>query len=326
MKVATIGTGMIAEWFLHSVEDNEGIECVGVYSRNEATGRALADKFHIETVYTDIDEMLAVSEIEFIYIASPNSLHYEQSLKALQAGKNVICEKPFTSTIKQLDHLINVANKNNLFLFEAIVTIHTPNYQLIKENLSRLGDIRMVQCNFSQYSSKYDKYLAGEIPNVFSLDFSGGALSDINIYCLHFTVGLFGTPKDVHYYPNIGRNGIDTSGVVILDYDGFKAVCVGCKDTRSECICQIQGEKGYITLHSEPSRCKEVEIHIGKEEMENPTIAQKEITLYYELKDFKKIYDEKDYQACNELLAHSYRVLEVYEKARKDGGILFPCD
>lgn len=326
MKVATIGTGMIVGWFLNAVKDNDGVECVGVYSRNEVNGRRLADEFHVEKVYTDLDEMLAVDDIDFIYVASPNSLHYEQSLKALKAGKNVICEKPFTSTVAQLDHLIETAKANNLFLFEAIVTIHNPNYKTIKANLERIGKVRMVQCNYSQYSSRYDLYLKNEVTNVFSPDFSGGALSDINIYCLHFTIGLFGSPNDVHYYPNIGFNGIDTSGVAILEYDGFKAVCVGAKDTRSECISQIQGEKGYIAVHAEPSNCKQFDLYIGKEKAEDLNTKQKEITLYYELKDFKKIWEEKDYAARDALFEHSHKVLEVYEKLRKDGGITFACD
>lgn len=326
MKVATIGTGMIVGWFLNAVKDNEGIECVGVYSRNEASGKKLAEEFKVKKVYTDLDDMLAEDEIDFIYVASPNSLHYEQSLKALQAGKNVICEKPFTSTVEQLDTLIQTAKEKKLFLFEAIVTIHNPNYKIIKENLDKIGDVRLVQCNFSQYSSRYNLYLKGEEPNVFSPKFSGGALSDINIYCLHFTMGLFGAPNDVHYYPNIGRNGIDTSGIAILEYDSFQAVCVGAKDTRSECISQIQGEKGYITVHSEPSRCAQFDLYLGAEKVEDLSVKQRDISLYYEVQDFIKIYHEKDYAACEQLLEHSHRVLEVYEKLRKDAGITFACD
>lgn len=326
MNVATIGTGFIVEWFLDAVKDSEGIECIGIYSRKEESGRKLADAYGVEKVYTDLDEMLAVDDIDFIYVASPNSLHYEQSLKALQAGKNVICEKPFTSTLAQLDHLIETAKKRNLFLFEAIVNQHNPNYKTIKQQLDRIGQVRMVQCNYSQYSSRYDRYLEHEVTNVFSPEFSGGALSDINIYCLHFTIGLFGEPNDAHYYPNIGFNGIDTSGVAILEYDGFQAVCVGCKDTRSECISQIQGEKGYITVHAEPSNCAQFDLYIGKDKAEDLNTKQREITLYYELQDFKKIFEENDHDACDALLKHSRKVVSVYEKLRKGAGILFACD
>lgn len=325
MKVGTIGTGFIVDWFLNAVKQNEGVEAIAMYSRKKESASALSEKYDIKNIYTDYQEMLTNSELDTVYIASPNSLHYSYAKEALLAGKHVICEKPFTSTVKEFMELKQVAKEKQLFLFEAIVTIHMPNYLAVKDNLSRLGTIRMVQCNFSQYSSRYDKFLAGETPNVFNPAFSGGALSDINIYNLHFVMGLFGRPKDVHYYPNVHENGIDTSGVAILEYDGFKAVCVGCKDTKSHCIAQIQGEKGYITVDSETSRCANAMLNVGNEN-QSLAISQNEDALYYELKDFVKIVHEKDYDTCWKLLDYSQMVMEVYEAARKDGGIVFDAD
>lgn len=312
------------DWFLTAASQVEGADVVAVYSRKEETGRKLADKYKIETVYTDMENMLESSDIDCIYVASPNSLHYPYAKKALLAGKHVICEKPFTSTVKELEDLIAIAKEKRLFLFEAIVTIHMPNYLSIKEEVKNLGNIRMVQCNFSQYSSRYDKFLAGETPNVFNPAFSGGALSDINIYNLHFVMNLFGKPMDVHYYPNIQR-GIDTSGVLILQYDGFQAVCVGCKDTRSHNIAQIQGELGYITLNSETSRCANFSITTNTG-TQLPSIQQNDIALFYELQDFVNMMKENDLEQCYELLTYSMSVMEVYEQARKQAGIVFPAD
>ena len=182
----------------------------------------------------------------------------------------------------------------------------------------------MVQCNFSQYSSRYDKFMAGESVNVFDPKFSGGALMDINIYNLHFVMNLFGKPNDVHYYPNMTR-GIDTSGVLVLNYEGFHAVCVGCKDTKSHNISQIQGEKGYITLNSETSRCANYSLTTNDGTV-LPAIKQEDIALYYEIKDFMKIMEEQDYAACEALLKYSNEVMEVLEQARKKAGIRFPAD
>lgn len=324
MKIATIGTGSIVEWFMGAATQIDGADLYAVYSRSQETGKKLADKFHVQNIYTNLEEMLANPEIDCIYVASPNSLHFEQSKQALLANKHVICEKPFTSTLKQVDELIALAKERNLCLFEAIVTIHMPNYLAIKQNLGKLGNIRMVQCNFSQYSSKYDKFLAGETPNVFSPAFSGGALSDINIYNLHFVMNMFGKPKDVQYFPNMQRD-IDTSGVLLLSYEGFQAVCIGCKDTRSHNIAQIQGEKGYITLNSETSRCANFSMTIDGL-TSTPAIKQNDIALYYELKDFVDIIQRKDVNASYALLDYSRQVVEVYEKARKLANINFPAD
>lgn len=324
MKIATIGTSFITEWFLSAAAKIDNAEPIAVYSRNEQKGKDLASQFGIQKVYTDLDAMLKDDEIECVYVASPNSLHYQHASAALKAGKHVICEKPFTSTAKELKELSELAKSKHLFLFEAIVTIHMPNYISLKEKLPELGDIKMVQCNFSQYSSRYDKFMAGESVNVFDPKFSGGALMDINIYNLHFVMNLFGKPNDVHYYPNMTR-GIDTSGVLVLNYEGFHAVCVGCKDTKSHNISQIQGEKGYITLNSETSRCANYSLTTNDGTV-LPAIKQEDIALYYEIKDFMKIMEEQDYAACEALLEYSNEVMEVLEQARKKAGIRFPAD
>lgn len=89
-------------------------------------------------------------------------------MRALEAGKNVILEKPFVSTIEECRTLIDTAKKHHRFLFEAITVPYNPNYQKIKERIGDLGSLKMVQCNFSQYSSKYDKFKNNENPNVFN--------------------------------------------------------------------------------------------------------------------------------------------------------------
>lgn len=327
MKIATIGTSFITEWFLKAVNEIEDCTCVGIYSRKADTGRAFADKTHVQKVYTDLDEMLHSDEIDFIYVASPNSLHYQYSLQALEAGKNVICEKPFTSTVEELKHLIEVAKAKHLFLFEAITTIHVPNYLAMKEKINLLGDIKIVQCNYSQYSSRYDQFMAGEKPNIFMPEFSGGALMDINIYNTHFIMGLFGKPKDVQYFPNLAENGIDTSGILVFDYGSFKATAVGAKDTKSKNCAQIQGDKGYIYVEGQPSRCHRVEVHLNNtSDVEVIELHDRDVTLYYELIAFNDIVKNADYECCYKKLEYSLSVIEVVHEARKKAGIVFAAD
>ena len=324
MNVATIGTGGIVENFLEACKQND-ISCLAMYSRVKDHAKALAEKYQVESIYTDLDAMLAREDIDFIYIASPNSLHYSQAKKALRYGKHVICEKPFTSTLAEFDDLLSYATNHHLFLFEAIVTLYMPNYALIKENLAKLGPLRLVQCNFSQYSSRYDALLEGKITNVFHPAFSGGALADIGIYNLHYVIGLFGKPKAMRYYPNMHACGIDTSGVAILEYDGFIATCSCAKDSTSKNISQLQGEKGYLLMESQTSRCSSLKL-VVKGEKQELTQPSNPISLYHEVKEFKKIFEAQDHERCQKQLAHSRLVMECYEKLRKDAGIFFEVD
>ncbi|HIV96524.1 MAG TPA: Gfo/Idh/MocA family oxidoreductase [Candidatus Agathobaculum stercoravium] len=137
MKIGTIGTGGIVEWVMAEAQRTDGMEWGAVCSRREATGRALADRFGVPRVYTDLDAMLADGELDFIYVASPNSLHYAQARRALLAGKNVICEKPFAPTRAQAEELAALAQEKRLFLFEGITTMFLPNFALIRKNWRR---------------------------------------------------------------------------------------------------------------------------------------------------------------------------------------------
>lgn len=325
MKIGTVGTGKIVEEFLDAVNEVENVECAAVYSRKEETARGLADKYNIKRTYTNYEDLLKDEDINFIYIASPNSMHYEHAYKALQYGKNVICEKPFTSTVEEAEALIKLAKKTKLLLFEAITTLYLPNYKKIKEQLAALGELKLVQCNFSQYSSRYDKFLKGEVTNVFNPEFSGGALADINIYNLHFVIGLFGKAKEIKYTANVAGNGIDTSGIVTLRYNDFVCECTGAKDSESPSFAIIQGTKGYIKLNGQASRCFSFEIGSGGK-VETYNEQKFSNRMVYELIDFANIYDNNDLKKCYELLEHTLSVVETAVAARKDAGILFAAD
>lgn len=326
MKIGTIGTGEIVEKFLGAVEINQGAKCVAVYSRKAEKAEKLGEKFHIDKYYTHIQQMWEDEEINFIYIGSPNSLHYEYAKEAMEHGKNVICEKPFTSNAEELKKLAALAKEKNLFLFEAITTIHLPNVKYIKENLSQIGEIKIIRCNFSQFSSRYVQLMDGQMTNVFDLNFSGGALVDLNIYNIHFVMNLFGTPKKVMYLANHYKTGIDTSGIAILEYDGFLAECCGSKDSECENSCEIQGSKGFIRVNSQCSYSNSITLQKKGCEAEEYNIQEIDNALYYELREFIKIYREKNLTLCYELLEYSVEVMSVLDKARESAAIEFPSD
>ena len=175
MNIGILGTGSIARTMAAEFAKVPAFRCEAVCSRQQATGEALAQQFGIPKVYTDYDAMLADPDIELVYIATPNSLHYAQTKAALLAGKNVLCEKPFVPTVAEADELIALAKEKHLFLFEAITTAHHPNYALAKQYLDDIGSLRIVSCTFCQYSSRYDALLSGQVPPVFDPACCGGA-------------------------------------------------------------------------------------------------------------------------------------------------------
>lgn len=321
MKIGTIGTGFIVEAILETIEKTEGITCEAVYSRRESTAMALARKFHIKKTYTVLDEMLADPSIDFIYVASPNSIHYEQTKMALLHGKNVICEKPFVPSPQQARELIALAKERKLFLFEGITTLHQPNYEAVRQYLPQLGTLKMVLCTFCQYSSRYDALMSGQTPNVFNPAFAGGALMDINLYNIYFVTGLFGKPDKVHYFAGLHENGIDTHGILIMQYPGLLCQCTGSKDSWCENSVQILGDKGYIHITPGSSNCQKIQI--VRKGMEDVSLTQSQTPWFYEFQEFVKIAESKDYDTCFALLDKSLEVTEVLERARKDAALSF---
>ena len=326
MTIGTVGTNFIVDNFINAAKKTERAVIKACYSRTEETAEAFAKKHRLPNRYTDKKSFLSDTNLDFIYIAAPNSLHYEWAEAALNAGRNVICEKPFVSNVRELEALLALADKNKLFLFEAITTTHLPNFRLLKEKLAELGKIRLVQLTFSQYSSRYDAFLSGKQPNLFSPAFSGGALMDLNYYNLVFLYNLFGKPEELKYFANKADNGIDLSGVLVLRYDGFIATASATKDSESRNYIQIQGEKGYITSESTAGGIRSGFSLVTKEKSEQYNNQEFENVLYYELMDFLKDWESGDPSCCNAALEKSLAVAGLMDTARKDAGIIFDAD
>ena len=328
MKIAIIGTGKIVNEAIEAMKEVPRIEVKAIFARpkSEAKGRELAARYDIDKVYTDYAKLLKESGVDFVYIGNVNSAHYDYTKEALNAGVNVISEKPFTSTAAEAAELAALVRDKKLYLFEAITNLHLPNFQVIKENLPRLGAIKMIQANYSQYSSRYDQYKQGVVCPAFSPELSGGCLYDLNIYNLNLIVGLFGRPDMVRYTANIGFNGIDTSGVALLRYNGYSATAVAAKDSASPSFLQIQGDKGYIRAVGATNELQKIEIGINGEEIETVNKNRYSNRMVHEFKDFLEIFENQEYGKMAAGLTTSMLVMDTAEKARRSAGIIFPAD
>ncbi|MDR3200995.1 MAG: Gfo/Idh/MocA family oxidoreductase [Spirochaetales bacterium] len=326
MKVGTVGTNFIVDWFIEGAKKTGEIEIAAVYSRGKESAGAFAEKHGVKKIYTERRSFLEDANLDFIYVASPNSLHYEWCRDALEAGRNVICEKPFVSKTSELEDLVRRAKEKNLFLFEAMSVSHLPNFALIREKLPLLGKIRFVQLNFSQYSSRYDAFLQGKNPNTFNPEFSAGTLMDLNCYNLHFVLNLFGEPESLHYYANKAENGIDTSGVLVMQYGDFIATAVAAKDSGGKSSVQIQGENGYIVSESTSNNLKNGLSIVTKSGTEFINNQDDENHLYSVARAFLACFRSGDISGCHKALKLSLMAARLLDMARKDAGIVFPAD
>ena len=325
IRLGTIGSGMIVHSILNNVKVTDGIRLEAVYSRSTEKGNALAAQYGAGKVYTDMDAFLADEEINFVYIATPNLLHYAQAKKALLAGKNVILEKPFTTRAEQAKELVEIAKTRHLFLVDAVPPAFLPNLEILREQLAKIGRIRLVMSNYSQYSSRYDQVLAGEKPNIFNPEYAGGCLMDINFYNVYLNIALFGKPEQALYYPNIYPGLSDTSGSMVLRYNGFVSQNAGAKDTWGVNFFQIEGEKGYIYIPNGANGIQSVRV-VTKTSDETYNVQDNPDRWFYEVQNVTKLVLADDYDAIYRRLDTMILVIETLEASRKAAGIVFPGD
>jgi len=334
MRLGVFGAGMIVHDFLTMFDQVEGLQLAYICATpgEEEVLKGLCETYRIPKYYTNVHEAFTDDSADTCYIGVPNHLHFAFVEEALRSGKHVICEKPFTVNYEEAQKLKELAEEKDLFLLEAVSTHYLPNYLKIRELLPTLGELKLVEMNFSNLSSRYPRFQQGEILPAFDVNKAGGALMDINIYNLNFVAGLFGEPEQIHYYPNIERQ-IDTSGVLVLEYPGFKCVLVGAKDCSSPINANVQGVTRYINIDSPVNlltgfRVKDV-VRYGNNEVTDEYFNYNDPDkhrMYYEFTEFVRILKENDKEKAKEMLELSLLVSKLQTKARLEAGIVFPQD
>lgn len=321
MKLAVLGTGKIVQEFLPMIQQVTDVELVALLSTPRSLDKAkeMQAQYQVQEVYTDYETLLGNATIDTVYVALPNHLHYQYTKAALLQGKNVICEKPFTLNAQQLQELIQIATEKRVILLEAITNQYLNNFLQIKKDLAQLGKIKIVECNYSQYSSRYDAFKEGKILPAFDPQKGGGALMDINIYNIHFVVGLFGKPEKVQYLANIERD-IDTSGILVLDYGAFKAVCIGAKDSTAQIRSVIQGTDGSIEVLGATNEMPRYERR-SKTEIEAVNVNLDKHRMYQEFEKFTEVIVQKDLAFALEQLNHSLTVMQVVDQALESANL-----
>ena len=325
MKLGIVGSGKIVQEVLPWLASSGAVELAALCStpRSAEAAAALCAQYGVPLHTTDYGQLLAACDT--VYIALPNLLHTPYAKAALEAGRNVIVEKPLAPTAAEAAALARLAHQKGVFLFEAMTTQYLENYRKLRALLPRVGQVRLVQCNFSQYSSRYDAFCAGQVAPVFDPQQAGGALMDLGVYNVSYIVGLFGEPQQVHYAANIER-GIDTSGILTMEYSSFKAVSIAAKDCAAPARYVIQGTKGYLLQKSTANICGAVTFHANDGREEHFSLNGKRPRCAAEFEAFAHAIDTGDQELCSGMLDTSLAVSRVLTAARRDAQIRFPCD
>lgn len=322
VKLGVIGTNFVSDWLCESVAASRGIECAAVYSRTEEKGGEFAAKHGIPAVYTDMEAFLS-SDIDAVYIASPNFLHYPQATEAVRHGKHVLAEKPACLNRRQFENLAAEAERAGVVVLEAMRPGHDPAMETARAAIGRIGAVRRAVFDFCQYSSRYDRYRRGEILNAFNPALGNAALMDIGVYAVHCCIMLFGRPDAVYARSVILPNGMEGMGTAFLTYADMQAEIVWSKITDSVNPSVITGEDGAVIL----GKLSTVESVVLKQRggVETDLTGRRpENNMIFEIADFvSAVRGETDPAPW---IRNTALTLEIMDEVRRQSGIVFPAE
>lgn len=328
LRFGTIGTSWITNSYIDGALDSGLWTLTAVYSRTLEKGREFGAKYGVETVFTDMEAMAESDLIDAVYIASPNKLHAEHVRIFLENGKHVICEKPLSAHAKDVTALQTLAKERGLIYLEAIMFMHLPQRRLLEEALEKIGGVNVAKLDFCQRSSKYDAYLAGNLPNIFNPALETGALMDLGIYCVYPALYLFGMPERTQITAQLLASGADGSGIVAMQYPDKLVNLVYSKVGQAAANTDFQGNLGTVSVAS-ISKLANIEIIYNDGSRETVCGEEPKYKLMgYEAKDFYRYITEPEASAAEyaQCCALAYAVSDYMEQLRRDAGIHFPSD
>ena len=244
LRWGILGTGWIAEQFVADILAS-GFTVAAVGSRSEDSATAFAQRFGIATAHPSYEALVADPDIDIIYVATPHPLHAENSTLAVNAGKHVLVEKPFTLNAGEAEKLVDLAAEKNIVVLEAMWTRWLPHMVRLREIIAAgtIGDVRTVIADHNQKLPSDPKH------RINNPELGGGALLDLGIYPVSFAWDILGEPTSVNAISSPTVTGVDRQTAVLLGYaDGQQAVLHTALDTAGPNAASVIGTKGWIAL------------------------------------------------------------------------------
>ncbi|MFN8028078.1 MAG: Gfo/Idh/MocA family oxidoreductase [Acidimicrobiia bacterium] len=238
-------TGGIARSFTEALGRVPDAEVVAVASRTQARASEFAAEWSIPHAHGSYDALAADDDVDIVYVATPHSLHCEDAVRYLEAGKHVLCEKPLALSAAQVRTMADAAQRNHRFLMEALWSRFLPSYQALTQTIDdgAIGDLRLVEADFG-FRAPFDPE-----HRLFDPAQGGGALLDLGIYPLHIAFTLLGHPVDVQAVAELGATGVDEQVAMVLRHEhGTLSVLKAACSTSMTCTARVAGTAGHIDV------------------------------------------------------------------------------
>jgi predicted dehydrogenase len=316
-----IGPGKIAHKFAQGLASVKEAKLFAVASRSEERAMEFARQYKIPNWYQGYENIIKNSDVDIIYVATPHTFHYENTMMCLSNGKPVLCEKPFTITRGQLQRLVDTARNKKIFLMEAIWTRFLPTIKKIVEirDSGELGSIRAVYADFG-FKAPVDYN-----GRLYNLKLGGGALLDIGIYPVFLSLLLLGKPSDIKSTAVIAETGADESCSILFKYDNGSIANMACTLTLDTPIeANIIFEKGRVRINRRWFAPSSLVITDSNEKTKELTFKDKGNGYHFEAEEAMKCLD-RGLTECPELtLDFSLELMGLLDEIRRQCGIHYP--
>jgi predicted dehydrogenase len=323
VKWGIIGTGNICRKFAQALAVLDDAELVAVASRTAEKAQEFAEANGAGKSYGSYDELVNDPSIEVIYVGTPHAFHAEHSMLAMNAGKAVLCEKPFAINSTEVGEMVACAKKNDVFLMEAMWTWCFPAMSKLRELISSgaIGEVRQSSSSFC--------FRAGINPEgrLFNPALGGGALLDVGVYTTAFAHFVHGeAPYTITALADIGETGVDEQTSVVQRYDnGALATHTCAVRTTTRHSAEIYGTEGWIEVPAMFWQPQKLILHKGGESE----------TFEFDLLGNGMTYEAQEVMACLRAgskesnvvpLDTSVAIMATLDRIRKEIGLTYPMD
>lgn len=314
---AVLGTGVIANETAAAMAKN-GRRLYAVGNRTHENAVAFAEKYGIEKVYDDFNDMFTDPDIDIIYITTPHNTHIDFMKKAIENKKHILVEKSITLNSDELSEAVKLARKNDVVIGEAMTIYHMPIFKELKKILDsdELGRVNLITANFGSFKP-YDMS-----NRFFNRNLAGGAMLDIGVYALSFVRYFFdSSPNDTLSQVKYAPTGVDEqSGLLLMNDEGQMASVMLSLHSKQPKRAMISCESGYIEIMEYP-RAWEAKITDAESgESRLVKAGKNEDALWYEIEDMEKSVSGED---CMHL-DYTEDVMHLMTSFRQEWNMKYP--
>lgn len=319
MKIGIIGCGWIAIQMINTVAKMKGVKVDAVASRDILKANSFAEKYGIPRAFGSYEEMVKSPDLDLIYVATPHSHHFAHAKLCIEHKKNVLVEKAFTINSLEAKKLVRLAQKNKVYLAEAIWTRYQPSRKIISDLLKSaiIGDVKYLTANLAYSMASKERIIKPSL--------AGGALLDLGVYCLNFAFMFFGNSIAKLESSAKITKGIDQSeSITIYFKDGKIAYLNSAMNARSDRQGIFWGEKGYIVVEN-INNPQSISVYDTEDKLLKTVKVPKQISGYeYQVEEAKCLIEKGKLESDSMPLSETVFVMETMDKLRKSWKMIYP--